>query len=123
MLNFSATSPAIPSAVSAVSAFKTVLPQPDFVQLHHEDRAAVRAELVAGLLAPQAFTSPKYLYDTLGSRLFEAITELPEYYPTRTEADIFKAHATTMAALQPDNVTLVDLGAGNCAKAASFFRK
>ena len=121
MLNFSATSPAIPSAVSAVSAFKTVLPQPDFVQLHHEDRAAVRAELVAGLLAPQAFTSPKYLYDTLGSRLFEAITELPEYYPTRTEADIFKAHATTMAALQPDNVTLVDLGAGNCAKAASLF--
>ena len=121
MLNFSATSTAIPSAVSAVSAFKTVLPQPDFVQLHHEDRAAVRAELVAGLLAPQAFTSPKYLYDTLGSRLFEAITELPEYYPTRTEADIFKAHATTMAALQPDNVTLVDLGAGNCAKAASLF--
>ena len=118
MLNFSATSPAIPSAVSA---FKTVLPQPDFVQLHHEDRAAVRAELVAGLLAPQAFTSPKYLYDTLGSRLFEAITELPEYYPTRTEAGIFKAHATTMAALQPDNVTLVDLGAGNCAKAASLF--
>jgi dimethylhistidine N-methyltransferase len=115
MLNFSAAAAALPPA------FTGVLPQPDFIQLHHEDRAAVRAELVAGLLAPQAFTSPKYLYDALGSRLFEAITELPEYYPTRTEAGIFKAHATAMAALVPDNATLVDLGAGNCAKAASLF--
>jgi L-histidine N-alpha-methyltransferase len=102
-------------------ASTSVLGQPDFLQLHHEDRAAVRAELVAGLLAPRAFTSPKYLYDALGSRLFEAITELPEYYPTRTEAGIFKAHAAAMAALQPTNATLVDLGAGNCAKAASLF--
>ena len=115
MLDFSAAAPALPSA------FTAVLPQPNFVQLHHEDQAAVRAELVAGLLAPQAFTSPKYLYDALGSRLFEAITELPEYYPTRTEAGIFKTHAAAMAALLPDNATLVDLGAGNCAKAASLF--
>ncbi len=109
------------AAATLSPAVTGTLPQPDFVQLHHEDRAAVRAELMAGLLAPQAFTSPKYLYDALGSRLFEAITELPEYYPTRTEASIFKAHATAMAALIPDNATLVDLGAGNCAKAASLF--
>ena len=115
MLDSSAVTPALPIA------FKAFLPQPNFVQLHHEDRATVRAELVAGLLAPQAFTSPKYLYDALGSRLFEAITELPEYYPTRTEAGIFKAHGSAMAALQPVNATLVDLGAGNCAKAASLF--
>jgi L-histidine N-alpha-methyltransferase len=96
--------------------------RPEFVELHRENHAAVRAELIAGLLAPAAFTSPKYLYDALGSRLFEAITELPEYYPTRTEAAVFKAHAADMAALQPASATLVDLGAGNCAKAASLFQ-
>ena len=96
--------------------------RPEFVELHRENHAAVRAELIAGLLAPAAFTSPKYLYDALGSRLFEAITELPEYYPTRTEAAILKAHAADMAALQPAAATLVDLGAGNCAKAASLFQ-
>ena len=95
--------------------------RPEFVELHREDHAAVRAELIAGLLAPAAFTSPKYLYDALGSRLFEAITELPEYYPTRTEAAIFNAYAADMAALQPAGATLVDLGAGNCAKAAGLF--
>jgi dimethylhistidine N-methyltransferase len=105
---------------SDVSALATAS-LPAFVQLHHEDHDAVRAELIAGLNAAQAFTSPKYLYDALGSRLFEAITELPEYYPTRTEAAIFKAHAPAMAALQPPAATLVDLGAGNCEKAASLF--
>ena len=95
--------------------------QPAFVELHQQNPEAVRAELIAGLLAPAAFTSPKYLYDALGSRLFEAITELPEYYPTRTEAAIFRAYAADMAALQPAAATLVDLGAGNCAKAAGLF--
>jgi L-histidine N-alpha-methyltransferase len=95
--------------------------QPEFVELHQQNPEAVRAELIAGLLAPAAFTSPKYLYDALGSRLFEAITELPEYYPTRTEAAIFRAYAADMAALQPAAATLVDLGAGNCAKAAGLF--
>lgn len=94
---------------------------PRFVQLQQSDPAAVRAELAAGLQARAAFTHPKYLYDVLGSRLFEAITELPEYYPTRTEAAIFAAHASAMAALLPPAMTLVDLGAGNCEKAARLF--
>lgn len=94
---------------------------PRFVQLHHEDRAAVRDELLQGLRAPRALTAPKYLYDALGSRLFDAITELPEYYPTRTEAAIFAAHAPEMAARLPADATLVDLGAGNCEKAARLF--
>jgi L-histidine N-alpha-methyltransferase len=94
---------------------------PAFVQLHFGDQAAVRAELTQGLLADQAVTSPKYLYDALGSRLFEAITELPEYYPTRTEAAIFAQHLTAMAAVIGTGHTLIDLGAGNCAKAASLF--
>lgn len=101
--------------------------QPDktplFVQIHRGDNAAVRTELLHGLQQPRASTSPKYLYDALGSRLFEAITELPEYYPTRTEAAIFAAHGEAMAARIPAGATLIDLGAGNCAKAASLFAR
>lgn len=96
---------------------------PRFIQLHHEDREAVREELLRGLRAPAAHTSPKYLYDALGSRLFEAITELPEYYPTRTEAAIFAAQGADMAARVPQGATLIDLGAGNCNKAARLFER
>lgn len=96
---------------------------PRFIELHHEDRDAVREELLGGLMAPAAHCSPKYLYDALGSRLFEAITELTEYYPTRTEASIFRVHGDAMAACLPAACTLVDLGAGNCAKAASLFAR
>jgi L-histidine N-alpha-methyltransferase len=95
--------------------------KPVFLQIHQSDNAGVRDELLLGLQSPQAHTSPKYLYDALGSRLFEAITELPEYYPTRTEADIFATHGDAMARHVPPGATLVDLGAGNCAKAASLF--
>lgn len=92
--------------------------RPRLIQVSRADPAAVRAELIAGLSAPQAALSPKYLYDALGSRLFAAITELPEYYPTRTEAAIFRAHLADIAATLGPAVTLVDLGAGNCEKAA-----
>ncbi len=95
--------------------------QPQFMQLHHEDPAAAKAELLDGLTAPAAFTSPKFLYDQLGSRLFEAITELPEYYPTRTEAAIFAAKANEMAQNIGPIGSLIDLGAGNCKKASSLF--
>jgi dimethylhistidine N-methyltransferase len=78
-------------------------------------------EIGAGLLAAQPSTSPKYLYDKLGSKLFEAICELPEYYPTRTEAAIFQRHGAAMADAIGSGSTLVDLGAGNCAKAAGLF--
>jgi dimethylhistidine N-methyltransferase len=83
--------------------------------------AAVLAEISAGLAATHAHVSPKFLYDALGSRLFEAICELPEYYPTRTEAGIFAAHGEAIARAIGPGATLIDLGAGNCAKAASLF--
>lgn len=92
-----------------------------FIQLYRHDNAAIRAEISAGLLAPQAATAAKYLYDPLGSKLFEAICELPEYYPTRTEAAIFEAHLAAIGASIGQGCTLIDLGAGNCAKAASLF--
>lgn len=93
----------------------------DFIQLHVQNRELIRAELLAGLCAEQAQTSPKYLYDALGSKLFEAICELPEYYPTRTEAAVFAAFAGQIAASVGTGTTLIDLGAGNCAKAAQLF--
>jgi dimethylhistidine N-methyltransferase len=83
--------------------------------------AHVPAELHAGLAARDAWISPKFLYDSLGSKLFEAICELPEYYPTRTEAAIFAQHGADIARVVGSGSTLVDLGAGNCAKAAGLF--
>jgi dimethylhistidine N-methyltransferase len=83
--------------------------------------AAAAAELDVGLRAPHPWVSPKFLYDPLGSKLFEAICELPEYYPTRTEAAILARHGGEIAAAVGAGCTLIDLGAGNCAKAASLF--
>lgn len=97
------------------------LRQPRFVQLHRADPAALRQELVAGLQAQPAQISPKYFYDPLGSRLFDAITELPEYYPTRTETALMQAHGAAIARHLPRGATLVDLGAGNCEKAGRLF--
>lgn len=93
----------------------------DLIHRGDTETNVIRDELIAGLVAPQAVTSPKYLYDALGSRLFEAICELPEYYPTRTEAAIFARHGDEMAASVGAGATLIDLGAGNCAKAARLF--
>ena len=108
--------------LSRSAAIRVVAPEVSSEPLGkaHGDSSTI-AEISAGLLAPQASVSPKYFYDSLGSKLFEAITELPEYYPTRTEAAIFARHAADMATHTGPGMTLLDLGAGNCAKAASLF--
>jgi len=105
----------------AASDSVTTLKTPRFVQLHGAHSADPRAELSAGLLASAAAISPKYFYDALGSRLFDAITELPEYYPTRTEAQILRSRSAEIAAAVGTGRTLVDLGAGNCEKAGRLF--
>ncbi|HEY1091258.1 MAG TPA: L-histidine N(alpha)-methyltransferase [Burkholderiaceae bacterium] len=56
--------------------------------------------------------SPKYFYDEAGSRLFERICELPEYYPTRTEMALLRAHGREMADLIGPGATLIEYGAG-----------
>ena len=94
---------------------------PRFLQIQHEDQETIRTEVLAGLTAPSPTIAPKYLYDALGARLFSAITELPEYYPTRTEAAIFAAHRDSIARTVGRVATLVDLGAGNCEKAERLF--
>ena len=94
---------------------------PAFLQIHQEEAEAIRKELSDGLHAATAHIAPKFLYDALGSRLFDAITELAEYYPTRTEAAIFAAHGPEMAKSVAPGSVLIDLGAGSCAKAAGLF--
>jgi L-histidine Nalpha-methyltransferase len=94
---------------------------PRFIQTRVADDTAELATAKAALLRTPASASPKYFYDRLGSFLFDAITELPEYYPTRTEAAIFAAHGAAMARKIGAGATLIDLGAGNCAKATRLF--
>ena len=86
-----------------------------------EPPADEATRVTAGLLADPPTIASGHFYDTLGSRLFEAITETNEYGLTRAEAAIFEAHAAEMAQKVQARVgrdfQLVDLGAGNCAKA------
>ena len=103
------------------------MPSPQFLQLHRSDDARLAAEAASGLLQGAAEVSPKFLYDALGSRLFDAITELDEYYPTRTEAGILADASGQItqalhAAFEGGRPSaLIDLGAGNSAKAARWF--
>jgi len=79
-----------------------------------------KARLKDGLLQKQAVLPPKLFYDELGSTLFTAICQVPEYYPTRTEAAIFARHAQEISLQLARPFRLVDLGAGDCKKAASL---
>jgi dimethylhistidine N-methyltransferase len=92
-----------------------------FVELHDPRSDAFADDLAAGLTAVPASVAPKYLYDELGLRLFAAITELPEYTPTRQEAEIFRRERRAIATAVGEDVTLIDLGAGDGAKAAGWF--
>jgi len=73
-------------------------------------------EVLAGLSACPKTLPPKLFYDEHGSRLFEQITELPEYYLTRTEREIFAEYATEIVSQAGNNLTLVELGAGSASK-------
>jgi len=84
---------------------------------------AAHADLRDGLLQPQARISPKYLYDARGCELFEQITRLPEYYPTRTEAAILADAGTAMAQALSGYQVLIELGAGNCEKVHVLLRR
>jgi dimethylhistidine N-methyltransferase len=76
-----------------------------------------RQAVLHGLAQPRKAIAAKFLYDAQGSALFDAICELPEYYPTRTEFSILRAHAADMAALAGRGAALVEFGGGSCQKA------
>ncbi|GAA5234136.1 L-histidine N(alpha)-methyltransferase [Verticiella sediminum] len=103
------------------ATLETVDTAPRYYQTFHPDTHAVRAELEQGLCAPNAWVPPKFLYDPLGSCLFGAITQLPEYYPTRTEQAIMARYADEIAQRVGGVGALIDLGAGDCVKAERLF--
>jgi L-histidine N-alpha-methyltransferase len=72
--------------------------------------------VVVGLSQPRKSIPARYFYDRRGSELFEAITSLPEYYPTRTEIALLKTHAADIARLAGHTRTLVEFGAGSATK-------
>jgi L-histidine N-alpha-methyltransferase len=77
--------------------------------------ASLRADALAGLTATPKSLPPKWFYDAQGSALFEKITELPEYYPTRAERSILRSVAPQVAALT-GAASLVELGSGSSEK-------
>ncbi|GGM61475.1 histidine N-alpha-methyltransferase [Dactylosporangium sucinum] len=86
------------------------------VYLHDSDRiAALRADARAGLTSTPKWLPPKYFYDARGSALFEQITRLPEYYPTRAERSILDTRAASIATITGAK-TLVELGSGSSEK-------
>ena len=77
--------------------------------------ASLRADALAGLTATPKSLPPKWFYDAQGSALFEKITELPEYYPTRAERSILRAVAPR-SPRSPRRAVLVELGSGSSEK-------
>lgn len=75
-------------------------------------RSEFSAEAAIGLAEQPKRLSPKWLYDAAGSALFELITELPEYYPTRTEIALLRSYANDIANLVPADGALVEFGSG-----------
>src|SRR5215510_870096 len=73
-------------------------------------------EVLEGLSASPKRLPPKLFYDARGSRLFEQITDLPEYYLTRTERAIFQKYAGEIVEQAGTNLTLIELGAGSASK-------
>jgi len=77
---------------------------------------AFRDDVLAGLAAPIPAVPARWLYDRRGSQLFEEITRLPSYYPTRTETALLKHIMPDLAAHIPSGMAVVEFGAGSAAK-------
>ncbi len=84
------------------------------------DAGGERERVIAQLSASPASIAPKYFYDELGCALYGAICRLPEYYPTRTEADVFRDNRVEIAEALGRGKQFVDLGAGDCCKAQGW---
>lgn len=87
---------------------------------HRNGPAEFAEDVRRGLSSSPKQLFPKYLYDSLGSRLFDAICHVDEYYPTRAENEILIRHAAEMVAGIPDCQTLIELGSGSADKTRSI---
>jgi L-histidine N-alpha-methyltransferase len=86
------------------------------VHLRADGGMAMARDIRLGLTAKPKELAPKYFYDERGSQLFEQITELPEYYPTRAEREILCRRSAEIVAAAGEPGTLVELGSGSAAK-------
>src|SRR6201991_2258262 len=77
-----------------------------------EQTSTFAGDVIGGLGQFPKRLSPKYFYDAAGSELFEQITVLPEYYPTRTELGILRSRGQEISATIPKGAALVEVGAG-----------
>jgi len=87
-----------------------------------EQASAFADDVLSGLRTNPKRVPAKYFYDGAGSLLFERITELPEYYPTRCEMQILREHARDIAKLVPAGAALVEFGSGSSKKARIMLR-
>ena len=79
----------------------------------HPDSENFRDDVLIGLAQARKALPPKYFYDARGSELFEAICDLPEYYPTRTELTMMQTRVAEMARLLGPECLLIEYGAGS----------
>lgn len=86
------------------------------LQDYHPDKAAMLEDVLQGLTATPKWLSSMYFYDARGSKLFDEICELPEYYPTRTEIEIMEENIHEISDLLGPHVMLVEPGAGSATK-------
>ena len=83
---------------------------------HEDEHASFAADVARGLSSNPKQLFPKYLYDELGSHLFEAICQLPEYYLTRAETEILTRYADEIAGAIEGDKTLIEMGSGSASK-------
>ncbi len=93
----------------------TNYPNVDFID-QHPAMTVGEKEILHGLRKPQKTLEPKWFYDEKGSRLFDQITRLPEYYPSRAERQILQRYSSEIANACDSGCVLIEPGAGNCAK-------
>ncbi len=82
----------------------------------HPDLGDFRTDVIDGLSLEQKSISPKYFYDERGSKLFDRITELEEYYPTRTEKEVFLTNAKDITSSIGQNAAIFEYGSGSSDK-------
>ncbi len=90
--------------------------------LVHDDARDFADAVLAGLAQPQKVIPARFFYDRAGSELFEAITELPEYYPTRTEIGILESHAADIGAAIGRGRAVIEFGSGSSMKTPLLLR-
>jgi uncharacterized SAM-dependent methyltransferase len=105
-----------PIAISFPPARAGNLPEFALLKTPDEVDPAFRSDVLAGLAEPIPSIPARWLYDLRGSELFDDITRLPAYYPTRTETALLKERMPEIAGLACDNCAIVEFGSGSSTK-------